>query len=84
MYRDSATVSQLQTAANGISSADSGVKTIAGALLTLQQAPAAARQQVEDGLTAATSALSSVSSYVFLFLLRYSHILNCYTAPILL
>ncbi|KDR70084.1 hypothetical protein GALMADRAFT_905540 [Galerina marginata CBS 339.88] len=59
---DSATVAQLQTAAKGISSAQAGVATIATALFTGQQAPAAARQKVQDGLDAATSALGSTAS----------------------
>ncbi|PPQ89886.1 hypothetical protein CVT25_004808 [Psilocybe cyanescens] len=59
---DPATVAQLQTAAQGVSSAQAGVATIAKALLTGQQAPASARQQVQDGLTAASTALGSTAA----------------------
>jgi len=59
---DAASAAQLQTAATGITSAQAGVKTIAGALLTGQAAPADARTQVGDGLTAATTALNSINS----------------------
>jgi len=59
---DSATVSQLQTASSGISSAKAGVATIAQALFLGQTAPAAARQKVQDGLDAATSALGLTAS----------------------
>ncbi|KAF4618831.1 hypothetical protein D9613_010043 [Agrocybe pediades] len=59
---DAATTSQLQTASQGISSAQDGVAKIAAALLTGQQAPAADRQQVQDGLTAASTALGSITA----------------------
>ncbi|KAF9547328.1 hypothetical protein CPC08DRAFT_715823 [Agrocybe pediades] len=59
---DAATTSQLQTASQGISSAQDGVAKIAAALLTGQQAPDADRQQVKDGLTAASTALGSITA----------------------
>ncbi|KAH9485841.1 hypothetical protein JR316_0002756 [Psilocybe cubensis] len=59
---DAETTAQLQTAAQGVSSAQAGVGTIAKALITGQLAPAAARQQVADGLNAATTALGSTTS----------------------
>ena len=49
---------------DGINNAQAGIATIAKALLTGQKAPADARQQVEDGLTSAGSALASINSYV--------------------
>ncbi|TDL27964.1 hypothetical protein BD410DRAFT_835224 [Rickenella mellea] len=49
-------------ATEGIDSADAGVATIAKALLTLQAAPAAARDQVGAGLTQAQTALNSINS----------------------
>ncbi|KDR70399.1 hypothetical protein GALMADRAFT_884482 [Galerina marginata CBS 339.88] len=59
---DTATTSQLQTAAGGITSAQAGVNTILQALFTGQTAPANARQQVGDGLNVATTALNSANS----------------------
>jgi len=62
MLSDAATTAQLQTASQGIASAKAGVAKIAAALLTGQQAPAADRQQVQDGLTAASTALGSTAA----------------------
>lgn len=52
----------VQTAATALSSASDGIKTIAGAILTGQQAPAAARDQVGTGLQTALSAMQNVTS----------------------
>lgn len=54
--------SAVSTAQQGISSAQAGIKTIAGALFTGQQAPAAARTQVGNGLTTAQTALQGISN----------------------
>uniref|UniRef100_A0A8H7XSM8 Uncharacterized protein n=1 Tax=Psilocybe cubensis TaxID=181762 RepID=A0A8H7XSM8_PSICU len=54
---DTAVISQLQTAASGIQSADAGVATILQALVSGQAPPADARQQVGDGLNSAAAAL---------------------------
>ncbi|PPQ94086.1 hypothetical protein CVT25_009235 [Psilocybe cyanescens] len=56
---DTAAVSQLKAAANGIQSAQAGVDTILQALVTGQAPPANARQQVGDGIDAAGAALIS-------------------------
>lgn len=70
-YSNTAITSQLKAAASGIVSAQAGVDTILQALFTGQTAPANARQQVGDGISAAATALNSAiaNSYVFLFLL---------------
>ncbi|KAF8956147.1 hypothetical protein BDZ97DRAFT_202500 [Flammula alnicola] len=58
-----ATVSSAATAAqSGLESASAGIKTIAGALLTGQNAPADARNQVAQGLTSAQTALDGINS----------------------
>ncbi|KAF8955160.1 hypothetical protein BDZ97DRAFT_321930 [Flammula alnicola] len=61
--RSDATVSSATTAAqSGLQSASAGIKTIAGALLTGQNAPADARNQVAEGLTSAQTALDGINS----------------------
>ncbi|KAH8099915.1 hypothetical protein DFH11DRAFT_1737484 [Phellopilus nigrolimitatus] len=50
------------TALSGLNSAQSGISTIAKALLTGQTAPADARDQVGQGLSTAQTALSGVNS----------------------
>jgi len=59
---DAAGSSAIATVSQGISSAQSAIGEIAIALLTGQQAPTAARDQVEAGLTSATEALANLSS----------------------
>ncbi|KAF9260417.1 hypothetical protein L218DRAFT_946832 [Marasmius fiardii PR-910] len=59
---DSAVASSLSDAQTGLASAKGGVRTIAQAILSGQNAPADARDQVGTGLTSAASALSSISS----------------------
>jgi len=59
---DTATTTAAQTALDGLSSASAGVDTIAKSLLTLQAAPADARDQVQTGLDQANTALTSVNS----------------------
>jgi hypothetical protein len=56
---DAATIG---TASSALQSASDGIKTIAGALLSGQTAPASARDQVGTGLETALSALSNVTS----------------------
>lgn len=59
---DPAVTSATTAAQGGLSSATQGIETIAGALLTGKTAPADARTQVQDGLTTASTALSSINS----------------------
>lgn len=61
---DAAGAQGISAVTDGINNAQAGISTIAKALLTGQTAPADARQQVEDGLVAAGSALSNITSYV--------------------
>ncbi|KAF8921581.1 hypothetical protein CPB85DRAFT_1271480 [Mucidula mucida] len=49
-------------ATDGLNSASDGIKTIAKSLITGAQAPAAARDQVGAGLTAAQTALDGLTS----------------------
>lgn len=55
----------IATASSSLASASDGIKTIAGAILTGKDAPAAARQQVGDGLQNALSALQNVTGEYF-------------------
>ncbi|KAL4251058.1 hypothetical protein ABKN59_006219 [Abortiporus biennis] len=59
---DAAGSQSISTVSDGISSAQSAIGQIAAALLTGQQAPAAARDQVAAGLTQATQALANITS----------------------
>lgn len=59
---DPAAASAAATAQGGLQDASAGIKTIAGALLTGQAAPAAARDQVGQGLTTADTALGNITS----------------------
>ncbi|KAG7441635.1 uncharacterized protein BT62DRAFT_955679 [Guyanagaster necrorhizus] len=60
---NSTTTGTAVTAAqSGLDSASAGIKTIAGALLTGQTAPATARDQVKTGLLAAQSALGGITT----------------------
>ncbi|KAK1230182.1 hypothetical protein PQX77_006728 [Marasmius sp. AFHP31] len=59
---DPATSSAAQSAQSGLSSAQDGIGQIAQAIVSLQKAPAAARDQTLQGLTDAKSALDSISS----------------------
>jgi len=59
---DPAAASAATTAQGGLQDASAGIKTIAGALLTGQGAPAAARDQVQQGLTTADTALGNITS----------------------
>ncbi|KAJ7624826.1 hypothetical protein FB45DRAFT_796794 [Roridomyces roridus] len=58
---DATTSTQVSAAQAGLSSASQGIETIAGAILTGQQAPAPARDQVLQGLATAQSALGNVT-----------------------
>ncbi|KAJ8469177.1 hypothetical protein ONZ45_g16977 [Pleurotus djamor] len=62
---DAATASAVADAKDGLSSANAGIKTIAGAIITLQKAPATARDQVEAGLLKTQGALQSITTFVF-------------------
>ena len=62
LLSDPAVTSATTTAQGGLTSAKDGIKTIAEALLTGQNAPADARTEVADGLTTAQNALSSINS----------------------
>ncbi|KAI0791575.1 hypothetical protein BC629DRAFT_370663 [Irpex lacteus] len=59
---DPATSAAVASAQTGLDTANSGVATIAKALLTGQAAPADARTQVEQGLNAVLSATQNVTS----------------------
>ncbi|KIK55776.1 hypothetical protein GYMLUDRAFT_175090 [Collybiopsis luxurians FD-317 M1] len=59
---DPATASAVTTAKSGLTSAGDGIKTIAAALLTGQQAPADARNQTAAGLETASTALNGLNS----------------------
>ncbi|THU97854.1 hypothetical protein K435DRAFT_662040, partial [Dendrothele bispora CBS 962.96] len=59
---DATTASAVSDAQAGLSSAQAGIATIAKAIVSGQNAPAAARGQVGDGLTQAKSALESITS----------------------
>ncbi|KAK7678074.1 hypothetical protein QCA50_013479 [Cerrena zonata] len=52
----------ISAVSDGLSNAQAGIATIAKSLFTGQAAPADARQQVADGLTAAGTALASINS----------------------
>jgi len=51
----------VSSAKDGLQSANAGIKTIAGALLTGKNAPPAARDEVSSGLTQAQTALQGIS-----------------------
>ncbi|KAF9498317.1 hypothetical protein BDN71DRAFT_1443648 [Pleurotus eryngii] len=57
---DATAADAVATAQSGLSSAGDGIKTIAGSILTGQQAPASARDQVGQGLIDAQTALQSI------------------------
>ncbi|THU78096.1 hypothetical protein K435DRAFT_973671 [Dendrothele bispora CBS 962.96] len=59
---DPATADAVSTAQSGLDSASDGIKTIAGALITGQTAPADARDQVGTGLNDALTALTGLNS----------------------
>ncbi|ESK87502.1 hypothetical protein Moror_2052 [Moniliophthora roreri MCA 2997] len=59
---DPAVADAVTTAQGGLQDASDGIKTIAGALLTGQTAPAAARDQVASGLQTANDALVGLNS----------------------
>ncbi|KAL0958548.1 hypothetical protein HGRIS_000688 [Hohenbuehelia grisea] len=59
---DVAAAGAASTASAGIQSANAGVAKIAAAIVTGQKAPAAARDQVEKGLTDAQTALQGLDS----------------------
>ncbi|KAK0205870.1 hypothetical protein DFS33DRAFT_1372397 [Desarmillaria ectypa] len=56
------TAAAVSSAQTGLDSASAGIKTIAGSLLTGQAAPAAARDQVKNGLLSAQSALNGITT----------------------
>ncbi|KAJ7735119.1 hypothetical protein DFH07DRAFT_967355 [Mycena maculata] len=58
---DPTTATQVAAAQAGLSSAGDGIKTIALAIVTGQNAPAAARNQVQQGLLDAQSALGNIT-----------------------
>ncbi|KAF9002755.1 hypothetical protein BDQ17DRAFT_1356756 [Cyathus striatus] len=59
---DAATTSAVTTAQTGLKSAQAGIGQIALALVTGQDPPASGRQQVQDGLQSAQTALNSINS----------------------
>lgn len=59
---DPTTADAATTAQGGLQDASDGIKTIAGALLTGQTAPAASRDQVSQGLLTAQTALNNITS----------------------
>lgn len=60
--RDTTGASQISTVSDGLNQASAGITQIATALFTGQAAPAAARDQVEQGLNSAFEAASSIVS----------------------
>ena len=62
LCRDQTNSALVSTVNQGLSDASSGIKDIAAALFTGQQAPAASRNQVADGLTSAVDAANSITS----------------------
>ncbi|KAJ7499711.1 hypothetical protein FB451DRAFT_1549253 [Mycena latifolia] len=58
---NNATATAVKAAQAGLSSAGDGIKTIALSLVTGQAAPAAARDQVQQGLLDAQTALTSIT-----------------------
>lgn len=69
---DATSSAAAKTAQSGLSSASAGIATIAKAIVTLQQAPAAARDQVLTGLSNAQTAMDGITSYVTSCLCRKS------------
>lgn len=59
---DAATASAVTTAQAGLKDAQTGIQTIAQALITRKAPPAAARDQVGKGLNAAQTALAGITS----------------------
>ncbi|TCD66096.1 hypothetical protein EIP91_001748 [Steccherinum ochraceum] len=59
---DPANAALVSTVSKGLSDASAGIGDIATALFTGQQAPAASRTQVEDGLNSAFTAADSITS----------------------
>ena len=59
---DASVTSAASAAMSGLTTAQQGIETIASALLQGQTAPADARTQVGNGLTAASQALGNVTS----------------------
>ncbi|KAF9002778.1 hypothetical protein BDQ17DRAFT_1326531 [Cyathus striatus] len=59
---DEATTSAVSTAQTGLKSAQGGIGQIALALATGQDPPASGRQQVQDGLQSAQTALNNINS----------------------
>lgn len=59
---DPAAASAATTAQGDLQDASDAIKTIAGALLTGQAPPAAARDQVGQGLSAAQDALNNITT----------------------
>lgn len=59
---DTLAMTEVQNAMAGLQSAKDGVSTIARAIVTGQQAPASARDQVGQGLNAAQTSLNSIQS----------------------
>lgn len=62
MKSDAATTSAASQAQTALTSAKAGIAKIALAIVTGQQAPAAARDQVQQGLTTAQTALAGITS----------------------
>lgn len=58
--------SAVNDAISGLDGARDGISTIAQAIVTGQNAPPEARDQVAQGLGTVQSALDSITSYVFL------------------
>lgn len=61
-HSDADAAASIQPVQDSISSAQSAIGTIAKSLLTGQQAPDDARDQVKDGLVAAGTALGNITS----------------------
>jgi hypothetical protein len=66
MGSDPTTAAAVKTAQDSFASAKSAIGQIGEAIVTGQQAPAAARQQTADGLNAAAAALQSITGWVFM------------------
>lgn len=62
--RNATAAAAVTTAQGGIAEAEGGVRTILLALFTGQQAPEAARGQVEEGLDTVSNALGNLTLYV--------------------
>jgi len=64
VHRDDTAQTAVEDALAGLQDAASGIRTIAGSIISGELAPADARDQVASGLGAAKTAFNSITSYV--------------------